>query len=185
MPADVPEENVIENKVKGSVIIGYFKFIKKTWGNEGLDDSASALNFGPDKLDEGKWYNDRYSVNVLTWIAENKGEEYLERCGNYTVKDLGLLSYIVRFMDIKAILKRGPDSYREAFNYGTFKVEIIDDNRATIKIKGSAANDKYACKTWTGVFKGMLEMTKTKGRVLETQCELKGGPYCLYEMSWE
>ena len=181
--SDLPEEN--EKKVKGSVIIGYFKFIKKTWGQEGLDDSISTLKFSPDRLDEGNWYNDRYSTSVLAWIAENKGEEYLERCGRHTVKDLGLMSYIVRFMDIKAILKRGPDSYDEAFNYGSFKVEIIGENKATIAIEGSAANDKYACKTWIGVFKGMLEMTKTKGRVLETQCELKGAPYCLYEMTWE
>ena len=174
-----------EKRVKGSVIIGYFKFIKKTWGQDGLDGSVAAMGYGPDTMDESKWYNDKYSTSVLTWIAENKGEDYLERCGRHTVKDLGLMSYIVRFMDIKSILKRGPDSYREAFDYGSFKVSIIDDNKATIAIEGSAANDKYACRTWIGVFKGMLEMTNTKGKVVETQCELKGAPFCLYEMTWE
>jgi len=173
-----------ERKVKGAVVLGYSKFIKKTWGKEGLEQYVSETGVDTEKMNDGTWYDDQYSRITLSWIAKNKGPEYLERCGIYTVKDLGMLSYIVRFMDIKSILKRGPDSYDEAFNYGSFKVNI-GENKAHIKIRDSGKDDEYACKTWMGVFKGMLEMTKTNGRVIETQCEYRGADECIFEMTWK
>lgn len=172
-----------ERQVKGAVVVGYRKFVKKTWGQNGLDELLSAVDMDP-VIHEGKWYDDSYSRETLAWIAENKGEEYLERCGKYTIKDLGMLSYIVGFMKISSILKRGPESYSDAFNYGSFKVELEND-KGIIKIDDGGVHDPYACQTWIGVFKGMLEVTKTQGTVKELQCWKDGSPYCEFLIEWE
>ncbi|MBI5000443.1 MAG: DUF2378 family protein [Euryarchaeota archaeon] len=111
-----------------------------------------------------------------------KGVECVEKCGAHTTKDLGALSYIVRFMDIRTVLKKAPESFRDAFSYGSLDVEI-GDRRAVIKMKDTAVDD-HACPAWLGCFKGVLEVTKTPGTVRETQCQLKGASHCEFLMEW-
>ena len=172
-----------DRKVKGSVLLGYMHFIDNVWGQDGLDELFSDIGIDPD-IKEDMLYDDGWSTKILSWIAENKGEENIERAGKYAITDLGFLSYIVGYMDIKSILKRGSESYSDAFNEGDFIVDL-KDNGATITIRGSGINDKHACKAWVGVFKGMLELTKTIGTVTETQCERDGADHCEFLMEWE
>ena len=175
--------NMKGRQVKGAVLIGYVEFIRNTWGKNGLEEFISAIDIEPD-IQEDRWYDDAWSTKILAWIAENKGEEYLERSGEYAIMNLGELSHIIKFMDIKSILERGSDSYRDAFDDGRFVVEM-GDNSATIKITGSGGDDQYACRAWIGVFKGMLEITKTIGTVREVQCERDGAPHCEFIMEWK
>lgn len=172
-----------DRKVKGSVLLGYIKFIYKTWGQDGSDELITSIGIDPD-IKEDILYDDDWSGKILAWIAENKGEEYIERAGKYAITNLGDLSHIVEFMDIKSIMKRGSESYSAAYNEGDFVVDLKDTG-ATINIRGSGINDKYACKAWVGVFKGMLEITKTKGTVKEVQCERDGADHCEFVMEWE
>ena len=171
-----------DRKVKGDVLIGYMNFVQNTWGKDGLEELITSIEIEPD-IQEARWYDETWSIKILEWIAENKGEEYLEKSGKYTIKKLGELSHIVEFMDIKSILKRGSESYKGAFDDGEFVVEL-GEKSATIKIKGSGINDKYACRTWIGVFKGMLEITKTIGTVREDKCERDGASHCEFVMEW-
>ena len=175
-----------DRKVKGSVLLGYMKFVKNTWGQNGLDDMISTIDRKElsGEMWEDIWYDDALSMNILTWIAETKGNENLERCGKATVQDLGFLSFIVDYLDIRSILDKGSVNYNEAFNNGSFKVEMGEDS-AVIKISGRGMNNEFACLTWTGVFKGMLEITKTNGTVKEIQCEKEGSDHCEFLMEWE
>jgi predicted hydrocarbon binding protein len=172
-----------ERHVKGAVLIGYMKFIRNTWFEKGLEEFLSATRMPPD-IREDKWYNDSWSSKTLEWIAETKGEEYLEKSGKYAIMNLGEMSRIVEFLDIESILKRGSESYRNGFDDGDFKVELKDET-ATIKITGSAVNDPYACRAWLGVFAGMLEITNTVGTVEEVQCERDEAPHCEFVMEWK
>ena len=172
-----------DRKVKGSVLLGYMKFVKNTWGQDGLDELIIDIGMSPD-IKESTLYDDDWSTKILAWIAENKGEEYIESAGKYAITYLGDLSHIVGYLDIKSIMKRGSESYSDAFNEGDFIVDLKDTG-ATIIIRGSGVNDKYACKAWVGVFKGMLEITKTKGTVKEIQCERDGVDHCEFMMEWE
>jgi len=172
-----------EKQLKGAVLLGYFKFIRKKWGKAGLDQCIQSVGLEESKIKEGHWYSHRHSHAILGWIASEKGEEFLRECGNHTVKDLGILSYIVRFMDIESILKKGRRSYSDAFNYGKMRIET-EKSWATIKIKGNAQDDRHACMTWTGVFEGMLQMTRTKGTVKKTACQTLGAEWCEWEMDW-
>ena len=170
-------------QVKGAVLIGYMKFIRKTWGKEGLEEFISAIDIEP-VIQEDRWYDDVWSTKTLAWISENKGEDYVERSGKFAIMNLGEMSNIVEFLDIRSILKRGSESYMKGFDDGDFIVELGVDN-ATIKITGSGVDDSYACRAWIGVFKGMLEITKTTGTVREVQCERDGASHCEFIIEWK
>ena len=100
-----------------------------------------------------------------------------------TVKNLGLLSYIVAFSDVKSLLRKAPQNYAEAFSYGKMEVSL-EDKRAVVRMFDTAEHE-CSCRTWLGAFKGILERTHTRGTVKETQCQRKGAPHCEYLMEWE
>lgn len=170
-------------KIRGSALLGYFKYIKKTWGEDGLNECMTATHLDPKQLVEGQWYDDALGSKIMKWLVDTKGPQYLEKLGYNTVKDLGLISYIIRFTNVKSLIKRMPESYRDAFNYGWLKVEIREKD-AIVRIKDNATDD-YACPAWIGVLRGMMEATNTKGKVTERLCQRKGGPYCEFVLEWQ
>ncbi len=173
-----------DRNVRGSVIHGYLKYIRKIWGQEGLGECLRATKVNPKNIKEGKWYDVKNSEEVLIWIGDNKGELYVERCGNHTVKDLGILSYIVRFARIESIIRKAPESYADAFDYGRVEVDInTEDHRAVINMYETHPH-KYSCYAWRGCFKGMLDITKTFGTVEEVKCQLKDDDHCEFLMKW-
>ncbi len=172
-----------ENKIRGSILKGYAKYIKKMWGQTGLDQCSLAINFYLHTVVQGKWYDSDIDTRMLRWINDKHGMEYVVRAGNYTVKDLGILSYLLRFASIETLLKKAPQHYSQAFDYGEVEIHITGKS-AEIIMKDIAVSE-FACPAWLGGMKGMLELTKTKGTVKETQCQLKGAPYCVFTMEWE
>jgi predicted hydrocarbon binding protein len=171
-----------EKRVRGCVLIGYLKFIKKEWGEAGSIQVSGEVNFDLEQLRESSWYDISYSSGILNWIATKKGKEFVEKCGSATVKDLGMLSYIVAFSTVKSILAKAPANYADAFGYGRMEVDI-EDRRAVVRMVDTAEHE-LSCLTWLGAFKGIMEKTKTKGSVTETQCQLKGSPHCEYVLEW-
>ena len=168
---------------RGSVILGYYKYIKKTWGNIGEEECTKAIGLNPDQVKESIWYDIKYSEMILEWIYKNKGEEAVVNCGTYTVKDLGFLSYIVRFANVKKIIGRAPESHSDAFKgNGSLKVDI-KDNGALITMRNTAVSE-YSCMAWRGCFIGVLDMTNTTGTVIEKQCQLKDADHCEFVMEW-
>lgn len=172
-----------ERHVKGSVMRGYLKYIERSWGLQGLDEMTGSTGISSSDIIEGEWYDLWMPKNILKWIAESKGLKYVKMAGNYAVKDLGLLSYIMRFTDINSLLKRASKNYHQAYDFGDVEV-IYGEKEALIKMT-DAAYDEYACLAWEGAFQGMLEMTHTDGRVTKTSCEIKGDGCCEYHLQWK
>jgi hypothetical protein len=175
---------VIDRKCRGSTILGYYKYARKTWGEAGAKEMARSARFDPDALKEGGWYDDAINDRILEWLAKSKGKEYIAKSNRYLVQDLGLLAYVVHFMDASTILKKLPSNYKDEFNYGRVEVEIPGPGEAKVRIF-DAATSEYSCPSWLGVFQGMFEMTRTKGKAREVQCQFKGAPFCLFELKWE
>lgn len=175
-----------ERKVAGSVLIGYSKFIKKKWGNQGLEELVKEKHLAIDALREGMWYHLDNSKLMLEWISRKSNDkiDYVEECGKYAVQNLGVLNYIVRFMDISSMLNRAPDSYKDAFSSGEIIAKIDKDKKFARMIMRGTAYHEFLCRAWMGCYKGMLEATHTKGTVEKTKCELKGDPHCEYEIRW-
>jgi len=172
-----------EQLCRGSMPLGFISYIKKTWGQEGLDQFIKDTGVDPKNLKEGQWYDISSSGIVQEWIFKNKGEEQVVKSGAYTVKNQGLFSYVIRFANIKSILKKAPENHSEVFKCGTMKVDI-QDNHAKVIMRDTAA-DEYSCIAWRGALIGALELTNTKGTVKETQCQLKdGASHCEFLVEW-
>lgn len=176
-------EILAERKVKGSVILGYLKYIKRTWGQLGLDECTDFIGLDYDHFEEKRWHDIEQLDKVIQWIGDNKGSKYIERAGNYTVKDLGILSYLVKFASIESLLKKAPKSYHDAYNYGDVEIDI-GEKEAVIKMKDVIHGD-YSCNGWLGAFKGMMEMTHTTGTVKEVQCQKESASHCEFLMKWD
>jgi hypothetical protein len=95
-----------ERKLKGDVMLGYFDFIRHQWGEDGLDDCIKATGIHPKMLKEEKFYPVVADERILKWISGTKGMDYLQKAGNHTVKNLGALAYLVRFVNIKYLLRK-------------------------------------------------------------------------------
>jgi len=174
-----------ESVLRGSVIIGYLEYIRKTWGKHGLEELHLATGVDLGMFKPGKWYSPGYSESVLRWISEKGGgPEAVTRAGNYIIKHLGFLSYIMRFANITTLLNKAPASYEDGFRYGSITVNRIDDHSAMVIMKDTAVDD-YACPAWLGAFRGMLELTKTTGTVREVKCQRKGAERCEFLVEWE
>ena len=172
-----------KKQIRGSVLIGYLKFIKKKWGAEGVNQCCETIGMSPKDFKEGAWYDQGYDTKIIDWIAKTKGAEYVEIAGNSAIKNLGIFAYLVRFVSIKTMLKHAPENYKDAYTFGSLKVEL-GDKSARIIMKDTRV-DEYSCTAWLGALRGTLEMTRTKGTVTETQCQGKGAPHCEYLMEWE
>ena len=173
----------IERKCRGSVIFGYVKYAKKAWGQDGMEEMCKAVDIDPKELKEGAWYPDEINDRIFKWLEEAKGFEYIEKANIHITKDLGLLSFVVRFANVKTVLNKFPSNYKELFNYGRIEIEHKGEGESTIKLF-DCATTKYSCPAWIGAFKGALEMTNTKGEVEEVKCQLNGEPHCEFHVKW-
>lgn len=163
---------------RGSIFLSYFKFIKYKWGVSGLETAVKDLGFGPEDFKESGWYDMDLNDRTVGWISENKGEKYLEELGEYIVRDLGLLSYIVRFMNIESFLKKFRKNYYELFDYGSIEFSVEGPD-ITIRIKDNSVST-YSCPVWLGSCRGMLKATNTQGEAKKTHCQIKGHTHCQY-----
>ncbi len=171
-----------DRRCRGDVLLGILNYVKKQWGKQGLESCCNSVGIDYSGLKEGNWYPDEYNDRIYQWIEFNHGMEYIEKSGIFTVQDLGLLGIIVRFKDITYVLNETAKQYKQAFTFGSFDV-VYGENRAVVTIKDNTTT-KYSCPAWTGVFKGALEMTKSKGTVTKTKCELNGYDCCEYVITW-
>lgn len=172
-----------ERKLKGGVIQGYYDFIKHQWGESGILDCIDRTGVDPKKLSAEKFYDYEMSERVLKWISD-KGMEYVQKAGNHTVKNLGVLSYLVRFVNIKNLLRRAKENYKDTFAYGEVSVLLNEHGkRATVIMKNTSTIEE-SCVAWLGAFEGMMEITRTKGNVKQNKWQLKGDDYDEFILDW-
>ncbi len=170
-------------KVKGCVILGYMDFVRETWGQDDLDKLLADMEIDFE-IRKGVEYHLKLVTWFHSWIADNKGEEHIENAGKHAIANLSNLAYIVNHLDIKTILKFGPQKYRAAFSEGEINIKL-NDSSANVVINGNDPNDPYANKAWIGVFKGMLDITHTAGTVKEIHCENEEAGYCEFLIEWK
>jgi uncharacterized protein (TIGR02265 family) len=172
-----------ERKVRGSVINGYLKFVEKTWGKEGLERCLVETNIKDLDIKDGGKYPNAMLVSVITWISKTYGMEYVRKAGRHTVKNLGLLAYIVRFTSIETMLGKAKTAYQEAYDFGEVSMKI-SGKHAIASMKGVSEIPEN-CEGWIGALEALLEITRTVGTVNHTKCQLKGDDRCEYEIKWE
>ncbi len=170
-----------EEKVRGDVIKGYIRYIKKTWGQAGVDSYETYADVDSKGLKDNQWYDNELLRKMHLWFAE-KDEKHVRLSSSYCVQNLGLLSYIVKFMNIKKLLKKVPKSYNDGFSYGSLTIDI-EENRATARFK-DVIIDEYTCDAWKGALEGALLASNTVGTVEPIREEGMGERDCFFLMEW-
>jgi hypothetical protein len=169
---------MVERSVRGSVINAYFKFVEKKWGKQGLDACIADIGLS-EEVKDGLYYPDAYRENVLRWIERTYGRENIVEAGKFVVKNLGLLGWLVRYASLKVLAESFPKNYSEVYTFGQVRVDASLKERISMKLYDVNRVD-ISCDSWLGVCEGALEMTRTKGKVSKTRCQLKGDVYCEY-----
>jgi hypothetical protein len=169
----------IDKKVKGNVMIGYRKFVKKKWGLDGLDKAFKDKRVDLSDIQDKKWYHYRISVDLLDWIGDNYGIDYCRQAGYSVIVDAGVITWAARVMGIKRVLDRGVEEFRNSLNYGEILIKQ-KENEAKITLKDviTGETDKMA---WLGVFQGILKITKKDGDVKVSG----GGDNTTYKLKWK
>ncbi len=176
---------MVEKKVRGVVLDSYFKAVKKHWGEQGVEECAEYLGIHPKDIKNRIWYPAEYHAKLHEWIGDKGGAKYVAIAGSFSIKNMGFLSYLARFISIERLLKKAPRSHEDAYNFGEMKIDIDkENNQALVKIK-DVVIDKYSCYGWKGVFKGGLEATKTGGKVKIIDHPDKGEKDCFLKVSWK
>ena len=169
--------------LKGSVVNGYLKFVKKSWGKQGLEDCLDECDLRGQVYSEKEFYPIDDMVKILQWISRNKGMDKVRAAGNFSIRNLGLLGFLVRFASMKQMLSQAENSYYQAFKFGKVNIDL-KPKEAYITLKDYTICQEM-CVGWAGAFEAMLDMTNTTGLVEEVECSLRGAPACMYHITWE
>ncbi|MCK5310053.1 MAG: TIGR02265 family protein [Thermoplasmata archaeon] len=172
-----------ERTIKGSVISGYLHYVEKTWGKEGVTQCKQHLNINEIKFKDGHQYPNEMLLNIVRWISKEKGMDYVRKAGNHTVKNLGMLAYVVRFAKMETMVTKAKEAYEESYSYGEVEMEIGDHKAIATMRDVSYIHEN--CQGWIGALEALLELTHSKGNVLKTKCQLKGDSHCEYEITWK
>jgi hypothetical protein len=111
-----------ERQLRGDVINGYLKFVGKSWGSDGLVSCKEAAGIRDKNIVAKEFYDNTIMVNILKWISKTHGMDKVQQAGNYTLKNLGILAYLVRFMDMKSMLAKAEERYNQAYSFGSVEV---------------------------------------------------------------
>ena len=169
--------------IRGNVINRYLSFIKKTWGKDGEEQARKESGITDINITDSNFYNNEIMVRILSWISTNHGMDRVRQAGKYTAQNLGLFAYMVRFLSMETMLNKAEERFKELYKFGSIDIEV-SDNKAIANMKDVSEIEEN-CQGWIGVLEAMLDLTKTKGTVTHTQCQMKGEDHCEYIVEWQ
>jgi hypothetical protein len=156
---------VEDRKVRGFVMLGLSKFIKKRWGLEGIRDCSSSSCVNLEQVKPSGWYDMVEMNKMYAWLIDKKGIENVEASGFHIMKERGLFTNIDDYMTPRSLLEHTKKEYREMFNFGRFDTEF--DLRVVKVTISDFSQNNGDCLIWGGIFKGILAVTNKKGQVKE------------------
>ena len=168
---------------RGKVFKGYAKFIKKKWGKTGLEECNKAAGIEIDKVPEDRWISNDHQNMVLDWIANTHGEEAVHQAGIAIVAERGIVTYAARIAGFDRVLDQGVEEIRDSIRFGEVSIDRREEE-VEIVLK-DVSGTPNACPAWKGIFEGTLQITKTKGTVIETSCQHKGADACRFLIKLE
>ena len=172
---------IMEKKVRGDVINSWFKYIKKKWGQDGLDSVIQEAKLDA-KIKEGNFYPIEDYENLLKWVRETHGHEYLRDGGKFIVSNFGLLGFLIRFVSIKMIISKMGPAMKEFFNFSGVDAVVKGDDFIQVHVYDICTSPDICQAIW-GACEGALKLTNTPGAIVKTKCRHKGDDYCEY--TWD
>lgn len=169
-------------KVKGFAINGIAKYIKKRWGNDGLQACSKAIDLDLVKVQNERWYLHAYPDDIADWIAETHGEDHLRKAGFSVSSEVGIISYAARIIGIERVINRAVREYTDSVDFGHLESEVRKGS-ATIRLWDHVPNTR-GCEIWHGLLLGIQKLTNVTGTVEHSTCQFRGDQVCTYELTW-
>lgn len=181
-----------ERKVRGDILLGHFKFVRISWGSDGLLRVAVEAGFQPEQIKAKIWYPAEMLGKLLRAEDQLFGDgsgEVARRSGYHAATHLGMLSYLARIVPTHLMARQGVERYRDAYNWGRLHIadEGVDDDGIEFALMRfeEAWSDPIQCHSWQGAFLGLLHLTRKDGTVEHTSCFHKGGEHCDFRLMWK
>ncbi len=174
----------MEHQIRGGVLNNWLKLVHRQWGTNGLAKCIKKLSLPVGKFNDGQMYDDALVEEITRWISSEKGMDQVRAGGTYHLTHLGVFSFIVSFLDIKTIAQRGEKTFEKVYSFGKADYDTSQPNRLVAHIYDVCTIEEI-CQVWIGLFEGMLQITKRKGTVTQTKCQLKGDECCVFAVDYE
>jgi len=174
----------VERQIRGSVLNTWLKYVHRQWGAGGLSQCIRALSVREGKFKDSKMYDYVLVEELTRWISSEKGMKYVRAGGTFHVTNLGMFAFIVKFLDIKTIAKRGATTFGQLYSFGKAEYDLSPHDGLVAQIHDVSTVEEVG-EVWIGVLEGMLQVTKTKGTVTKTKCRLKGDDFCEYVVKYD
>ncbi len=148
------------SEVRGRLINSYLQFIKRRWGLRGVETCKKELGiFG--KIKSGHFYPISVQEDILGWVREKKGDNYVIYAGRYTISKI---TWLRDSIDLNKLIHKMVDMYHELYDHGDIEYHA-DDEGIMLAINGICG-----CKTcqllWTGFCQELLRKSNSSGKVI-------------------
>jgi predicted hydrocarbon binding protein len=184
-----------EKNIKGIHIINVIDFVKNKRGQIGLNMLFERINEDkpkPKKLSvngfiEKEWYPYELYLEFLATADDVTGNGSLMRCyeiGFQTIQHMGHLSYLTRAPDIHELMDKAQENWGRVYDFGNIEIVEKSDNKIILRYHGFPKS-KAKCEYFKGSLAGTIELSKLKGKVKETACNMEGASWCEFELTWE
>jgi hypothetical protein len=182
--------------VKGTGPLSYYEFFKQRFGDRSLVKIREALSPEDQKTFDKpilsvSWVDFGYYMRMIT-VADRilgKGDKKLiEEAARYNMnKNMrGLYKILISFVSPTFVIKRANLAWRQWFDFGEMKVDILEPGHARGTVTGAddmPPNHEY------NLSPAIDEIMRISGgkntQTTHPQCVLKGDPVCVWEVRWE
>ncbi len=93
-------------KNKGRIFGVYIKFMKKKWGQDGVDACQKDLNLPTTDFIDERWYPNQYGIDMAAWIGEKYGMKAVRDLGFHISTERGVVSYFAWIAGMNKVLDR-------------------------------------------------------------------------------
>jgi hypothetical protein len=182
--------------VRGAVILSRIDFIRRRWGDEGLERVLDRLPERDREMLAGTviaagWYGFDLAERLGQAIAAeaNRGSAVYRELGAASAED-NLASTAQRsFLRAKtphALLEQAPALHALYYDTGRSEYERRGESSAVVRTVDCASRSEADCATVCGWLEKAITMSAGRHpRVVEKSCSARGGAFCEYECTWE
>jgi len=169
-------------KIRGSLVNAYLSFMKKKWGQQGMDEAMEHAGLA-DAPKNADWVELETAYALLDWVADTYGEEYVMEVGRNVPKHMaGDLKFMfASVIGFERLIKRARKEFSILILKGEGASVDVGNKEATIHLRDFRINDR-SCLVWKGMLLGLMEITRTPGQVeiLESDSE----DDCRFRATW-
>ena len=192
---DCYDRGMSKQKVKGSVLKSRLEFVRKDFGEAGLDKVLDSLS-DDDRKALGR-------LVAVTWVDFDVGKRlddaivkmvgggstrFFERLGEASA-EVNLASLHSAFLapgDPQAFLAKAPQIYRLYYDVGWREYHKTGEREGVLTTHEAETFSKADCLTVIGWYRRALEMCGARNvRIVEEECRSSGGSVCRYRVSWQ